>query len=168
MSAPDRSTPVDVGTAFQLWWAVAGFGIAHLVCALADAYGQRDQFVDQLAADLAGRDPEMALSRETTELLLYASFGIAVVLGLIVAALVLVIAYQMRRGRAWARTVLTILGVFLVMLAVPALFGLGVATGLPAVLSGALAILEGVAAAGAIVLMHRRDSNAYFLGRPPG
>jgi hypothetical protein len=150
-----------------LWWLVAGFGFAQLLCALLGAIGDRDALVDQLLSDMARRDAEFALTRSTAQLFLYAGLLIAVVIGVVVCTVVLVVAYQMRRGRGWARTILTVLGSFLVVLAVPSVFGLGTATGAVAVLAGGLAILGGVAAAGAIVLMHRRESNSYFLPGPP-
>jgi hypothetical protein len=161
-----RSTPQDVITAFQLWWVAAAFGLAQLVCAMISALGERDEIIDQLLADMARRDPELVLSRATAELFVFAGLVIAVVIGIVLAAVVLLIAYQMRRGRPWARTVLTMLGSILVVFAVPALFGLGTATGAVGMLTGALAILGGVAAAGAIFLMHRKDSNTYFLSGP--
>jgi hypothetical protein len=165
-TTPPRTTPEDVVTAFQLWWAVAGFGLAQLVCAMLGALGDRDAIVDQLLTDMARRDPDVALSRNTAELFVFAGLVLAVVIGVVLAAFVLLVAHQMRRGRMWARTVLTGLGSVLVVLAVPAVFGLGVATGAVAIVTGALGILGAVAAAGAIVLMHRKDSNSYFLPPP--
>lgn len=167
MTQPPRSTPDDVVTAFQLWWAVAGFGLAQLLCALLGAVGDRDALVDQLLSDMARRDPEFTLGRSTAQLFLYAGLVIAVLIGVVLCTVVLVVAYQMRRGRGWARSILTVLGSFLVILAVPSVFGLGTATGALAVVAGGFAILGGVAAAGAIVLMHRKESNSYFLQGPP-
>lgn len=164
--AAPRPTPPDVVTAFQLWWVAAGFGLAQLICAMIGALGDRDRIIDQLLADMARRDPEVVLSRTTAELFIFAGLVLAVVIGIVLAAIVLLIAYQMRKGRQWARTVLTMFGSILVVFAVPALLGLGTASGAFGMLTGALAILGGVAAAGAIFLMHRKDSNAYFFPGP--
>ena len=164
---PERSVPEDVGTAYQLWWAVVGLSLAQVLVAIGGVLLDRDAYVDQLAHDLSARDPNLAATRPTIELVLYGGIAVGVALGVGLAALTLLLATQMRRGKAWARTVLTMAGTFLVLLAVPSLFGIGDAVGVASIVSGGLAILAAVAAAGAIVLMHRRASNEFFVTRPP-
>lgn len=164
---PQRPVPEDVRTAYQLWWAVVGLSLAQVLVSLGGVLADRDAYIDQLAHDLSARDPNLAATRSTIELVLYGGIAIGVAIGVALAALTVLVAVQMRRGKTWARTVLTMAGTFLVFLAVPALLGLGDTTGIASMISGGLAILAAVAAAGAIVLMHRRASNEFFVTRPP-
>ena len=68
----------------------------------------------------------------------------------------------MRHGRLWARMVLTMIGTITVVVALPQLFALGVDGGALSSVSGVAAVLQGVLSAGAIYLMHRKESNEYF------
>jgi len=167
VTTPERPVPEDVGTAYQLWWAVVALSLAQVLVALAGVLLDRDAYIDQLARDLSARDPSLTATRSTIELVLYGGIAVGVAIGVALGALTLLMAVQMRRGKAWARTVLTMAGTFLVLLAVPSLFGLGETTGAASMISGGLAILAAVAAVGAIVMMHRRASNEFFVTRPP-
>ncbi len=68
----------------------------------------------------------------------------------------------MRKGKNWARMLLTMAGVFTVFSALPTGSAPGRASGTAALLMGGRGNLQAVAAIGAIVLMHRKESNAYF------
>jgi hypothetical protein len=50
---------------------------------------------------------------------------------------------------------------------VPVLFGIGSDGSGTALALGGVQILQAVVAVGAVVLMHRKDSNSYFLRLPP-
>lgn len=166
-TGPGRPVPVDVQTAFQLWWGVAGLGVVYLFGALAMVYADRDAYTDQLLKDFAAQNVEVALTRSTAEQLLLVGLGITALLGFAVTALFLLFVYRMRRGRNWARMVLTMIGIFLLFSAIPTIFGFGAAGGGAAVVVGVAGIVQAVLAVGAIVLMHRRESNRYFLRLPP-
>lgn len=73
----------------------------------------------------------------------------------------------MSRGKNWARMLLTFCGVFMLVSAIPVIFGLGGDGGAATLLFGGAEILQAVAAVGAIVMMHRKESNPYFLRFPP-
>jgi hypothetical protein len=159
----EDTVPTDVGTAFQLWWGIAGFGIVNLMATIVTAIGQRGTYAQQLLDDMRARDPKVALKLSDVELLVTAGFLGSAFVGLAVAGLVLLVAHKMRKGRFWARTLLTAIGAILVIVAVPTLFGLGDAHGPMAVVMGGAAIVQAVLAGGAIVLTHRPDANDYFV-----
>ncbi|MFF0817904.1 hypothetical protein ACFYVR_22470 [Rhodococcus sp. NPDC003318] len=154
--------PVDVVTAFQLLCGVAVLGVVNLIATLLAIYADRDTFVDQLLADVAAQDPSLEISRSTVESMLAVGLGLTGLVGLGVTGLYMLFAFKMRAGRNWARMLVTMLGVIMVFSAIPALFGLG-GGGAAMLVSGAAAILQAVLVVGAIVLMHRSESNKYFL-----
>ena len=163
-----RPVPVDVGTAFQLWWGVAACGLVNLLASLWAVLGDRDKYASQLREDMLARDPKAGLSEGTVNILFVGSLGVAVVLGILIAAVVLLIAHLMRKGRNWARQVLTFIGLLLVFFAVPPLLGLGADNGTVGWIAGAAGIVQAVLAAGSIFLMHRKSSNGYFLPQARG
>ncbi|QNG21456.1 hypothetical protein G4H71_15665 [Rhodococcus triatomae] len=168
---PPRPAPVDVHTARHLWWAVAGLGLLQGLMAVAVVAGDRDAFVDQLLREPTVQSGEVTLDQGAVETLFAVGIGVTALIVVVVTALFLLIVRTMTRGRAWARTVLTVVGVLLTVMTVPLLFGAGDdfapagATG--TMLLGAAQILQAVTAVGAIVLMYRKESNAFFLPGPP-
>lgn len=165
---PDRPMPQDVGTASQLWWVVAALGFLQLLFALPVIWRDKDSFVDQLMDDPRITEMDGEFTRETAESLLMVGFGVVVVVALVFTALFVLFVHFMRRGKNWARIVLTFLGVMIAVQAVPVLFGIGTGDGdLGIVALGGVQILQAVAVVGAIVLMHRKDSSRYFLKFPP-
>ncbi|WP_395704789.1 hypothetical protein [Rhodococcus ruber] len=165
--AQRRPTPVDVETAFQLWCAVAVLGLVYLGASVLLMWERRDEFVDQMTAELARQTPPVDMPRESLESLLPLGFGITAVLGLVFTGLFVLVAFAMRRGRNWARMLLTMIGVFLTVTAIPTVFGVGALGGGAGLVIGLVSILQGVCSVGAIVLMHRREPNLYFLRLPP-
>ncbi|WP_137725238.1 hypothetical protein [Prescottella subtropica] len=167
-AAPEhKPVPTDVATAFQLWLGVAGLGVVYLISALAFVYSDRTTFVDQLMDEFA-KQPDVQVTREQAEqLLVFGLVGTGILMTLVLGGLTLLLAFKMRKGRNWARMLLTMAGVFTVFSALPTLFGVGAATGGAALVMGGAGILQAVVAVGAIVLMHRKESNAYFLNLPP-
>ena len=107
------------------------------------------------------------MSRDSVESLFYVGIGFTVVLILILTGLFLLFVHFMRKGRNWARMLLTIACVMMVVWTVPVLFGIGSDGSGTALALGGVQILQAVVAVGAVVLMHRKDSNSYFLRLPP-
>lgn len=163
-----RPAPTDVVTAFQLWFVVAALGVVYLVAALLFVNSDRVSFVDQLMDEFAKQQIDPLPTRaEVDQLLTLGLIGTGVLLTLVLGGLTVLFAFKMRKGRNWARMLLTMAGVFTVFSALPTVFGAGPGGGAAALLMGGAGILQAVAAIGAIVLMHRKESNAYFLNRPP-
>lgn len=154
--------PVDVVTAFQLLCAVAALGVVNMIASLLSVYSDRDTYVDQLLADVAAQDASIHIGRDTAQSLLVVGLGVTALIGLGVTALYLLFVFKMRAGRNWARMLVTIIGVMTVFFAIPTVFGL-VGSGGAALVAGGAGILQAVASVGAIVLMHRAESNRYFL-----
>lgn len=159
-----RPAPVDVETARHLWWAVMGLGLLSLLLTLVMVNGERSVFAEQLVEDVKLQDPTLPLTLESAEGYLTAALVVMALVGVGFAALTLYWVKKMRLGRLWARTVLTIIGTITVVLALPQLFGFGVDGGALQIVMSVAGILQGVVAAGAIYLMHRKESNAYFVG----
>jgi Mn2+/Fe2+ NRAMP family transporter len=159
----DRQPPVDVLTAFQLLCGVAALGVVNLLASLAAVYGDRATYVDQLTRDLRAQDPTLDVSASTVEALVLVGLGLSALVGLGITGLYLLFVFKMRSGRNWARMLVTMAGVLTVFVAVPTLFGLGAGGGAAVMISGGAGILQAVLSVGAVVLMHRADSNRYFL-----
>lgn len=165
--APAAPPPVDVVTAYQLLCAVAVLGVVNMIASLLAVHADRATYVDQLLLDVAAQDAGMQIGRDTAETLMVVGLGLTALIGLGVTALYLLFVHKMRAGRNWARMLVTMIGVMMVFVAVPTLFGLGAGGGAVMVAGGA-SILQAVLSVGAIVLMHRGDSNRYFMpGLPP-
>ncbi|MEV0948040.1 hypothetical protein [Rhodococcus sp. NPDC049939] len=165
---PERPVPVDVGTAAQLLWVVAGLGLIQALVAMIAVVGEKSTFVDQLMNNPAIASSEGELSRSTVETLFYVGIGFTGVVILALTGLFLLFVRFMRKGRNWARMLLTVACGTIVVLTVPALFGIGSdGGGSVSLLLGGVQILQAVATVGAVVLMHRKDSTAYFLRLPP-
>lgn len=159
--APPPAQPEDVHTARQLWWGITALGMVQLVASIVAALPQRKDLAEQMYDDLHADSPDITM--KTVEALVLVGFAIGAVLGLIVAGLVLLVISQLGKGKFWARTVLTVVGIWLVMLAVGTLFRFGAIDGTATLVAGGTAIVQGVLAAGAIYLCHRPDSTAYFV-----
>jgi predicted membrane channel-forming protein YqfA (hemolysin III family) len=89
-------------------------------------------------------------------------YVVVVLIGLGVAALASVIVHQFGRGKPWARTVLTVLGAWVVVIGVGALLAIEAVAGTASLVAGGASIVQAVLAVGAIYLSHRPDSTAYF------
>ncbi|WFR73760.1 hypothetical protein P9209_09455 [Prescottella defluvii] len=165
--APEQKPiPADVQTAFQLWFVVAALGVVYLVAALLFVYSDRTSFVDQLMDEFA-KQPDVTVTRSQAEqLLVFGLVSTGVILTLVLGGLTVLFDFKMRKGKNWARMILTMAGAFTVLSAIPTVFGAGAATGTAALVMGGAGILQAVVAVGAIVLMHRKESNEYFLNLP--
>lgn len=163
-----RPVPADVVTAFQLWFLVAALGVVYLVAALLFVHSDRASFVDQLMDEFTKQQIDPLPTRaEVDQLLTIGLVATGVILTLVLGGLTILFAFKMRKGKNWARILLTMVGVFTIFSALPTLFGAGQGSGSAALLMGGAGILQAVAAIGAIVLMHRKESNEYFLNLPP-
>ncbi|RVW10331.1 hypothetical protein EGT67_08045 [Prescottella agglutinans] len=161
-----KPIPADVQTAFQLWFVVAALGVVYLIAALLFVYSDRTSFVDQLMDEFA-KQPDVTVTRSQAEqLLVFGLVATGVFLTLVLGGLTVLFDFKMRKGKNWARMLLTMAGVFTVFSAIPTVFGAGAATGTAALVMGGAGILQAVVAVGAIVLMHRKESNEYFLNLP--
>ncbi len=156
--------PEDVGTARQLWWGVVGFGVVQLIASVIAALERRSAFAEEVFEQARAKDPQVTLA--SAELMVSLVYVFVVLFGLCVAALALVIVHQFARGKLWARTMLTVLGVWVVVIGVGALLAIDAVTGTASLVAGGASIVQAVLAAGAIYLSHRPESTAYFqLGR---
>ncbi|MFI6952057.1 hypothetical protein ACIBJI_01150 [Nocardia sp. NPDC050408] len=157
---PRPEPPEDIRTARQLWWGVIGFGILQMIGSVVAAFQQRKDFAQKMYDQVHVGDPNFTMAN--AELMVSLAFVVAVVIGLALAAFALLFVHQFVRGKLWARTLLTAVGVWLVLVAVGTLFALEAVTGAASLLAGGAAIVQGVLAAGAVYLSHRPDSTAYF------
>ena len=164
---PERPAPVDVGTAAQLLWAVAVLGLIQALGAMVLVVGEKSTFVDELMKNPSFTSGEVDMTRDSVEKLFYVGIGFTVVLILILTGLFLLFVHFMRKGRNWARMLITIACVMMVVWTIPVLFGIGSDGTGTALALGGVQILQAVVAVGAVVLMHRKDSNSYFLRLPP-
>ncbi|MFI7001554.1 hypothetical protein [Nocardia sp. NPDC050175] len=152
--------PVDVGTARQLWWGVIGFGVVQLIASVVAALSQRHTFAKQVFDQAREKDPQVTLA--SAELMVALVYVVVVFIGLGVAVLALLIVHQFARGKLWARTMLTIVGAWLVVIGVGALFAFGAVAGAASLVAGGAAIVQAVLAGGSIYLSHRPEATAYF------
>ncbi|WP_330250646.1 hypothetical protein OG874_31140 [Nocardia sp. NBC_00565] len=131
-----------------------------MIASIVAAVQQRHDLAQKMYDQAHESDPNITMA--TAELMVSLAFVVGVVIGLALAALALLVVYQLVRGKLWARTLLTAIGVWLVLIAVGTLFALESVTGAASLVAGAAAIVQGVLAAGAVYLSHRPDSTAYF------
>ncbi|MFF2111310.1 hypothetical protein CJ179_19585 [Rhodococcus sp. ACS1] len=164
---PERPAPVDVGTAAQLLWVVAVLGLVQALAAMVLVVGEKSTFVDELMKNPSFTSGEVDMTRDGVEKLFYVGIGFTVVLILILTGLFVLFVHFMRKGRNWARMLITIACVMMVVWTIPVLFGIGSDGSASALALGGVQILQAVVAVGAVVLMHRKDSNSYFLRLPP-
>ncbi|WP_174183548.1 hypothetical protein [Nocardia barduliensis] len=152
--------PEDVGTARQLWWGVVGFGVVQLIASIVAALDRRRAFAEEVFEQARVQDPKVTMA--SAELMVSLVYVVVVLIGLGVAALALVVVYQFGRGKPWARTVLTVLGAWVLVLGVGALFAIDAVTGTASLIAGGASIVQAVLAVGAIYLSHRPEATTYF------
>ncbi|MFD3509011.1 hypothetical protein [Nocardia sp. NPDC058666] len=153
--------PEDVGTARQLWWGVAGLGVVYMGAGIATMTGERDAMAKQFLDEIHKSDP--AFPASTVDLILTVAFVLTALVGLVMAGITVLIAQQLGRGKSWARTVLTVVAVWLAMGAFATMFTFSAVAGPATIIAGGTAIVQGVLAAGAAYLSYRPDSTKYFL-----
>ena len=157
--------PKSVQTSFQLWMAYLVLGVIGIVV----SFLTRDALFDAgvqiglegtgfTEADLPAGALDEARAQGAAQANISLVFNV-IVLGLIGAAVV-----AMRKGRNWARIVLTVVGVLALLGALFLLLGAGLllavgGLGIVAVLIGAVSIGLAIAA---MVFMYRPDAKVYF------
>lgn len=156
--------PADVVTARQIWWGVIGLGLVQLFISLTDTLLNRERFSAEFRERMQAADQQFAPA--TIDLLVTVGAVLGVVFGALIAALGIAVVHQLGKGKLWARTLLTFVGIWLVIMGVAALFSIGVVENAGQVLSGAVSILQAVLAGGAIYLCQRPESAKWFM--PPG
>jgi hypothetical protein len=161
------TAPVDVETARHLWFGVVVLGLFGLVLGMYSVFTDRDAYVQQLLEQVKAQDPSVTVSAETVDSVLTAGIAVAAVFGIAMAALFWLVVTKMRAGKMWARAVLTFFGAIIVVTSIPSLFALTASGGAVSILTSVSGILQAVLAAGAIVLMHRKESTQYFVATRP-
>lgn len=158
--APQQPMPDDVRTASQLWWGAVVLGVVRLLAGMWTRFEHRHTIARNIYDQLRAQEPQTPLA--TYDLMVTLLIVLGVVFGLALAAAALAVVHQLRRGKLWARTLLNVAAVVLVIGGVNSMFGLGAISGTGEMLAGAAAILQAVVAAGAVFLCHRTESNNYF------
>lgn len=166
---PAAPPPDDIHTAWGLWLAAAAFAVVGMVLnAVTSRFGDlpvatRDAFRDAVASATSAD-----LSVET----LFTATRIVGAVFAVVAALVAVwLAFRLRAGKGWARTMLDIVAIFLVVDAVSVLIGVfsGVAVAgargeIVSFVVISLQILAGLCAATAVWRQHTAEAMAFTTG----
>ncbi|NKY56586.1 hypothetical protein [Nocardia flavorosea] len=164
MAVAAVNPPADIVTARQLWWGVIGLGLVQLFVSLADTLLNRERFTAEFQERMQTADQQFAPA--TIDLFVTMGAVLGVVFGALIAALGIVVVHQLGKGKMWARTLLTFVGIWLVIMGVAALFSIGAVESAGQVLSGAVSILQAVLAGGAIYLCQRPEAVKWFM--PPG
>jgi len=154
---PASPAPESVRIAAQLWWAVIALGVVRVIASAIDTLSNREEFERQLTE--AGQQPLPEASAQ----LFVSMYAVFVVMGgLVLAAAAAGAVHLFVKGRPWTRTLLTVGGIWLVFGALLALFALGGTGGSAAFVAGAVTVLQGVLAGGALYGSYRPESNGYF------
>ncbi|MGW3544359.1 hypothetical protein ACWDNI_28010 [Nocardia niigatensis] len=162
MFPPGRSRPVpeDVRTACELWYATLGVGLVQLIASLLAQFGQREDLAQQMFDQVKAEQPAVTLTQVQAWMAIV--FVLVGVFWLVLTGAGAAVVYQLGRGKAWARALLTGFGVFLALGAAGTLFGIGVKEGAASMVAGGAGIVEAVLAGGAVFLCYRSESEAYF------
>ncbi|TCW25010.1 hypothetical protein [Dietzia cinnamea] len=160
---PAAPPPEEIHTAWVLWLAAAAFGLvgmllnaatasfSDLPAATRDAF--RDAVADTGAVDISVED------------MFSISLAVGAVVALLAAAVTVWLAFRLRAGKGWARTMLDIVAVFLIVDAVSVIVGVfgGVAVAgdrgdVVSFIVIALQILAGLCAATAVWRQHTAEA----------
>lgn len=165
---PGAEPPEDVRTAWVLWLAATGFAAAGaLLNALTSRLADLPSATRDAVADAASRAGDAA----STEAVFRVAMTFGAVLALLAAVVTVWLAFRMRSGRGWARTLLDIVGAFLVVDAVAVLVGVfsgtlesGSRGQVTTFVVLSLQILAGLCAATAVWRQHTAEAGAYLIG----
>lgn len=153
--------PEDIGTARQLWYLVAGLSVVQAIAGIVVLWGTRADLRATMLEDLRKTDP--TAPEGTVDLMLALAFGVAGLLAVCLACLTALFAWQLGRGKLWARTVLTVVAVWMAMGTVATLLAFASVQGAAMIVAGGASIIQGVLAVGAAYLSYRPDSTRYIL-----
>ena len=157
-----RPAPVDVETARHLWWGAVLIGALSALYSVWTLFGAREEFAQSLLDELAAQNAAADMTVESTQSMVTVMLVVTVFVVIGFGALFLFWVKRMRAGKLWARMLLTVIGSFIVFTTILDLFAIASSAGAMDVVMSVLSIGQGVLAAGAIYLMHRRESNEYF------
>lgn len=164
---PRPPRPVDVRTSFELWLVVAALSVVSVVAQVFVLLADTDRSADTLLRELRRRDPGAKVDHADAVFYFHLSIGLFAVISALLIAALIGLAFLMRAGRNWARVLLCAVGAMLIVFGIRSIFGGGADAGASGVLLQVATILQGVAAAGAVVLLYRKDANSYFLPSGP-
>jgi hypothetical protein len=155
--AATGAEPKEVRTSFLLWLAYLGLGLVGAVITFLSI-----EAVINTTLERSGVDP----SSVPPGVLEGTRFGalVGVIIGLVLLALVVGAVFQMRKGRNWARIVLTVLGALSALSLVLGFFRLDttLSLGVLGVLSVLLSVVQFLLLIGAILFMYRGAAQPYF------
>lgn len=157
-----RPAPVDVETARHLWFGVVLIGALSALYSVWTLFGAREEFAQSLLDELAAQGSAADMTVESTQSMVTVMLVVTIFVVMGFGALVLFWVKRMRAGKVWARMLLTVIGSFIVFTTILDLFAMASTAGAMNLVMGVIGIGQGVLAAGAIYLMHRRESNEYF------
>lgn len=143
--------PASLETSIKLWVAAAAISLVHSVLQLINTNPMIDELSKRTGVSL-----EQAKTTVT---------GVgSVIFGIVIIGVWLLVVWQMRAGRNWARIVLTVLGGLVAILGFVGLFGasLLVAIGFLGTLDLVVSVLYIAALGAAIYYQFRPDSNQFF------
>lgn len=166
---PDRPSsppPEEIRAAWGLWLAAAVFALAGMLLNAATAR------LTDLPVATQGTFRDAVDNAGTTDISIDSLFQLALAVGavfaLLAAALTVWLAFRLRAGRGWARTMLNLIAIFLVIDAVSVVIGVfgGVAGAgerdeVVSFVVVALQILAGLCAATAVWRQHTAEALAY-------
>ncbi len=138
--------PASTHLAVNLMFVLAGLALLNLIL----AFVFRDQTRRAIATANTG------FSQSQLDSAVTAAIAVGIVIGLVFLVLYVLLAFQVRKGKNWARIITVILAAFGILGGVSALVGSGSAV------STAVSITTAIIDIALIVLLFRRDSNAYF------
>ncbi|MBF6211385.1 hypothetical protein IU433_07505 [Nocardia puris] len=152
--------PEDVRTARQVWWVIVVFGVIQLIASAVSSLQNRDELEQRVLEQ--GRQSDANYAMATAELVVSLFLVGMVLAGLALAAAALGVVHLFGRGKPWARTILTVGSIWLILGGFLALFSLDTVVGTASLIAGGATIVQGVLAGGALYLSYRPDSSAYF------
>ncbi|HKE74342.1 MAG TPA: hypothetical protein VKB57_12045 [Acidimicrobiales bacterium] len=139
--------PPSIRLAVRLMW----LGAVVTVLGSLSVFVQTDALRDRL------KDNDATLTKSDLDAAVAAIIGFTIVIGLVIVALWLWMAYTNGQGKSWARVVATVLGVLNVLFLVGGL-AMGNQTGLGLVFNFVNLVLAIVI----LVLLYRPDSSSYY------
>ncbi|HJC28982.1 MAG TPA: hypothetical protein H9759_06265 [Candidatus Dietzia intestinipullorum] len=168
---PTPPPPDDIHTAWVLWMAAAGFAlVGMLLNALTSRFEDMPAATREVVEDAAAEAGDAAPSIDGV---FTAAMVIGAGLAVVVAALTVWLAFRMRAGKGWARTLLDLAAIFLLVDAVSVV--VGVFGGMAIASSGgevvtfvalSCRILAGLCAATAVWRQHTAESMQFTSGGP--
>jgi len=150
-----RQRPHEVTVAVYLWVASVVVGLIVLVTSAGSLGPQvRDELNAQLASnpELASMNPDTIVRIAGVAVVVVSLFGVALRVFLLV---------KLAAGRRWARSILTVLGVFSVLGAVVSVRSAGA-------VDAALSVVNALLIAAAVVYLFSDGANKFFAPSPPG